>query len=44
MPVYIEADEEILWASDLNAAFGFMQDRFNKGARTFFVDTVAEPK
>ena len=38
MVVYIEADEEILYAPDLDYAWGFVRDRYNKGARIFFID------
>jgi len=44
MVIYIEADEEIIYADTLQYALAFVQDRFNKGARTFYVDTQAKPK
>ena len=43
MAVYLECGDETLWADDLVAAFAFIQDRYNKGARAFFMDTAANP-
>ncbi len=45
MSIYIEAttkgESEELFAQDLQAAFAFIQARYNKGARQFFIDTEA---